>query len=75
MKILSQEVQEEEDKLDAHDAFISFSDEHLNIVWDELSLIWMQTKEDKDQKEEYLENVMVPECFLKVYMVLFQAEK
>ena len=63
LKIPSREVQEEEDKLDAHDAFHSFSDEHLNIVWDESSLIWMQTKTDKDQKEEYLENVMVFECF------------
>ena len=62
------------DKLNFQKIVDPFNDEHLKVLWEELSLIWMKTKKDISDNAEYMEKVMVSECFLKFYMDFFDID-
>ena len=44
-----------------------FTDNQLNWTLEEMSKVWMKTKRERMDKNEYVWKVLLPECFIKVY--------
>jgi hypothetical protein len=44
-----------------------FTDDQVNWTLEEMSKMWMKNEREKMDKKEYVWNVMLPECFIKVY--------
>ena len=44
-----------------------FTDDQLDWVLEEMSLIWMRNKREQMENNEYIWKVLLPECFIKIY--------
>ena len=44
-----------------------FTDDQLDWILEELGMVWMRNEKEKKDNAEYVWNVLVPECFIKVY--------
>ena len=52
-----------------------FTDDQLDWVLEEMSSIWMRTKKEQMENNEYIWKVLLPECFIKMYGDFFGFEK
>ena len=52
-----------------------FTDEQLDWVLEEMSNLWMRDKKEQMDNNEYVWKVLLPECFIKLYMDMFGMEK
>ena len=44
-----------------------FTQDQIDWTLEEMSKMWMKNEREKMDKKEYVWNVMLPECFIKVY--------
>ena len=52
-----------------------FSDQQLTWTLEEISKVWMRNKREQMDNNEYVWKVLLPECFIKLYMDWFKVEK
>ena len=52
-----------------------FTDKQVDWVYEEMSKIWMRTKKEHVDNNEYIWKVLMPECFIRLYSDLFKITK
>ena len=52
-----------------------FSDDQLSWTMDEIVKVWMTTKKEQVDRNEYVWKVLLAETFLKLYMDFFKVDK
>ena len=52
-----------------------FSDEQVDWTYEEMTRIWMKTKREFHDNNDYIWKVLMPECFIKFYMDFFDISR
>ena len=52
-----------------------FSEDQLDWTLEEMGKVWMKSKKEQMDNNEYVWKVLLPECFIKFYMDFFKLDK
>ena len=52
-----------------------FTEDQLKWTLEEIGKVWLKSKQEKLDNDEYVWKVLLPECFIKFYMDLFSIDK
>ena len=52
-----------------------FSDSQIDWTYEEMTKIWLRSKKEHAANNEYVWKVLMPECFIKIYMDFFGLSK
>ena len=52
-----------------------FTDKQVDWVYEEMASIWLRTKQEHADNNEYIWKVLMPECFIRLYSDFFKLSR